>query len=86
MARNKAVNVKSAFFLTGTVALALAERGTGAAISLGFWVVRLGIPLASAYAASKGALEALTDYCVRGTVANRIGTPDQIAHTAVVGS
>lgn len=108
-----AVNVKSAFFLTGALAPKMAERGSGAVVVLGSWVVRLGIPVATAYAASKGALETLTrawaaeygprgvnvnaispgviaeqpaqgqDYYVRGTVADRVGTPDQIAQAAV---
>ena len=108
-----AVNVKSAFFLTGEIAPRMAEKGHGAVINLGSWIVRLGIPVATVYAASKGAMDALTrawaaefgpygvrvnaiapgvineqpaegaQYYVRGTVANTIGTPDQIAHAAV---
>jgi NAD(P)-dependent dehydrogenase (short-subunit alcohol dehydrogenase family) len=108
-----AVNVKSAFFLTAEIAPKMADRGTGAVINLGSWIVRLGIPVATVYAASKGAIETLTrawaaehaprgvrvnaippgvindrpaegsDFYVRGTVANTVGTPDQIANAAV---
>ncbi|SDP09396.1 NAD(P)-dependent dehydrogenase, short-chain alcohol dehydrogenase family [Actinacidiphila guanduensis] len=108
-----AVNVKSAFFLTAEIAPKMAARGTGSVIVLGSWIVRLGIPVATAYAASKGALETLTrawaaeygthgvnvnaispgviaenpaegaDHYVRGTVANKVESPQQIAHAAV---
>jgi NAD(P)-dependent dehydrogenase (short-subunit alcohol dehydrogenase family) len=55
-----AVNVKAPFFLTATVAPAMAERGGGAIISLGSWVARLGIPIGALYSSSKGAIETLT--------------------------
>jgi NAD(P)-dependent dehydrogenase (short-subunit alcohol dehydrogenase family) len=55
-----AVNVKAPFFLTAVIAPAMAEAGGGAIINLGSWVARLGIPVGTAYAASKGALETLT--------------------------
>lgn len=55
-----AVNVKAPFFLTAAVAPAMAERGGGTIINLGSWLSRLGIPVASAYNATKGALETLT--------------------------
>lgn len=55
-----AVNVKAPFFLTAAIAPVMAEAGGGAVINLGSWVARLGIPVGSAYAASKGALETLT--------------------------
>ncbi|MFJ8364243.1 SDR family NAD(P)-dependent oxidoreductase [Streptomyces sp. NPDC093984] len=54
------VNVKAPFFLTAAIAPAMAEAGGGAVINLGSWIVRLGIPVASLYASSKGALETLT--------------------------
>ncbi|MDX6281306.1 MAG: hypothetical protein QOH03_2377 [Kribbellaceae bacterium] len=55
-----AVNVKSPYFLTAAIAPAMAAAGGGTIINLGSWVARLGIPIGSAYAASKGALETLT--------------------------
>ncbi|MFI6085280.1 SDR family NAD(P)-dependent oxidoreductase [Streptomyces sp. NPDC051217] len=55
-----AVNVKAPFFLTAAIAPAMAEAGGGAVINLGSWVARLGIPVGSGYAATKGALETLT--------------------------
>ncbi len=55
-----AVNVKAPFLLTGVVAPEMAARGEGAIINLGSWLARLGIPAASAYNATKGALETLT--------------------------
>jgi NAD(P)-dependent dehydrogenase (short-subunit alcohol dehydrogenase family) len=55
-----AVNVKAPFFLTAALAPQMAERGHGAIINLGSWVVRLGIPIASLYSSTKGAMETLT--------------------------
>ncbi|WP_329377470.1 SDR family NAD(P)-dependent oxidoreductase [Streptomyces sp. NBC_01716] len=55
-----AVNVKAPFFLTAAIAPAMAAAGGGAVINLGSWVARLGIPVGSGYAATKGALETLT--------------------------
>jgi NAD(P)-dependent dehydrogenase (short-subunit alcohol dehydrogenase family) len=55
-----AVNVKAPFFLTGQVAPAMAARGEGRVINIGSWIARLGIPVASLYSATKGALETLT--------------------------
>ena len=55
-----AVNVKAPFFLTAALAPAMAERGSGSIINLGSWVVRLGIPIASLYSSTKGAMETLT--------------------------
>ncbi|MGI8329253.1 SDR family NAD(P)-dependent oxidoreductase [Actinomadura scrupuli] len=55
-----AVNVKAPFFLTAALAPAMAERGSGAIINLGSWIVRLGIPLGSLYSSTKGAMETLT--------------------------
>jgi NAD(P)-dependent dehydrogenase (short-subunit alcohol dehydrogenase family) len=54
------VNVKAPYFLTGAIAPAMAARGHGVIINLGSWVVRLGLPIGTIYAASKGALETLT--------------------------
>ena len=55
-----AVNVKAPFFLTATIAPAMAERGGGAIINLGSWIARLGIPVSSLYSSTKGAIETLT--------------------------
>ncbi len=38
----------------------MAERGGGAIINLGSWLSRLGVPAATAYNATKGAMETLT--------------------------
>jgi NAD(P)-dependent dehydrogenase (short-subunit alcohol dehydrogenase family) len=55
-----AVNVKAPFFLTAAIAPAMAARGDGAIVNLGSWIARLGIPIASLYSSTKGALETLT--------------------------
>jgi NAD(P)-dependent dehydrogenase (short-subunit alcohol dehydrogenase family) len=55
-----AVNVKAPFFLTAAIAPAMAEHGSGAIINLGSWIARLGIPIASLYSSTKGAMETLT--------------------------
>jgi NAD(P)-dependent dehydrogenase (short-subunit alcohol dehydrogenase family) len=55
-----AVNVKAPYFLTAAIAPAMAERGEGAIINLGSWIVRLGVPSGSLYSSTKGALETLT--------------------------
>jgi NAD(P)-dependent dehydrogenase (short-subunit alcohol dehydrogenase family) len=55
-----AVNVKAPFFLTAAIAPAMVQRGDGAIINLGSWIARLGIPVASLYSSTKGAMETLT--------------------------
>ncbi|MFF4146929.1 SDR family NAD(P)-dependent oxidoreductase [Streptomyces sp. NPDC001698] len=55
-----AVNVKAPFFLTATVAPAMAQAGSGAIINLGSWIARLGIPVGALYSSTKGAVETLT--------------------------
>ena len=55
-----AVNVKAPFFLTAALAPAMAARGHGSIVNLGSWVARLGLPVGSVYASTKGALETLT--------------------------
>jgi NAD(P)-dependent dehydrogenase (short-subunit alcohol dehydrogenase family) len=55
-----AVNVKAPFFLTAALIPGMVEAGGGAIINLGSWIARLGIPGASVYGATKGALETLT--------------------------
>jgi NAD(P)-dependent dehydrogenase (short-subunit alcohol dehydrogenase family) len=54
------VNVKAPFFLTAAIAPAMAAQGSGAIINLGSWIARLGIPIASLYSSTKGAMETLT--------------------------
>jgi NAD(P)-dependent dehydrogenase (short-subunit alcohol dehydrogenase family) len=55
-----ALNVKAPYFLTAAVAPAMTARGSGVIINLGSWVARAGIPIASLYSSTKGALETLT--------------------------
>jgi NAD(P)-dependent dehydrogenase (short-subunit alcohol dehydrogenase family) len=55
-----AVNVKAPFFLTASIAPAMAAHGSGAIINLGSWIARLGIPVAALYSSTKGAMETLT--------------------------
>jgi NAD(P)-dependent dehydrogenase (short-subunit alcohol dehydrogenase family) len=55
-----AVNVKAPFFLTAAIAPEMNARGSGAIISLGSWVARLGIPVGALYASTKGAMKTLT--------------------------
>jgi NAD(P)-dependent dehydrogenase (short-subunit alcohol dehydrogenase family) len=55
-----AVNVKAPFFLTAAIAPQMIARGGGAIINLGSWIARLGIPVASLYSSTKGAIETLT--------------------------
>src|SRR5258708_17439250 len=55
-----ALNVKAPFFLTAAIAPSMAERGSGSIINLGSWIARLGIPRASLYSSTKGAIETLT--------------------------
>lgn len=55
-----AVNVKAPFFLTAAVAPRMARDGGGSIINLGSWVARLGIPVGTLYASTKGAIETLT--------------------------
>jgi NAD(P)-dependent dehydrogenase (short-subunit alcohol dehydrogenase family) len=55
-----AINVKAPFFLTAAVVPAMIAQGGGAIVNIGSWVTRLAVPGAPSYAASKGAVEALT--------------------------
>lgn len=58
--RMYAVNVKAPFFLTAAIAPQMAQRGSGAIINMGSWIVRLGVPVGALYSSTKGALETLT--------------------------
>ncbi|MCL1869902.1 MAG: SDR family oxidoreductase [Promicromonosporaceae bacterium] len=54
------VNVKAAYFLTQAVVPAMIAAGGGTIINLGSWNARLGLPVGSLYASTKGAIETLT--------------------------
>ena len=71
-----AINVKAPFFLTEAIAPQMAERGDGAIINLGSWIVRLGVGSAL-YSSTKGAVETMTrawaaEYGPRGVRVNAI--------------
>ncbi|MEU3416137.1 SDR family oxidoreductase [Streptomyces sp. NPDC006658] len=55
-----AVNVKAPFFLTATIAPAMAAAGGGTIINLGSWIARLGVPAGALYSSTKGAMETVT--------------------------
>ncbi|MFC4501085.1 MULTISPECIES: SDR family NAD(P)-dependent oxidoreductase [Streptomyces] len=55
-----AVNVRAPHVLVGTLAPAMAERGSGAIINLGSWMARVGNPFGAMYTATKAAGEQLT--------------------------
>lgn len=55
-----AVNVAGPFFLVAHLAPAMAERGSGAVVSISSWMAQGGTALVPAYAASKAAADALT--------------------------
>ncbi len=71
------VNVKAPYFLTAAVVPAMAGAGRGVVINLGSWNARLGLPVGTAYAATKGAMETLTrawaaEFGARGIRVNAI--------------
>lgn len=55
-----AVNVKAPFFLVAALAPEMAGRGGGAVVNVSSWLARLGADAATAYNATKGAVETLT--------------------------
>ena len=84
-----AVNVKAAFFLTQAIAPTMIEQGSGVILNLGSWVARLGVPVGSLYAATKGAMETLTrawssEFGTRGIRVNAI-SPGVIADPTLYG-
>jgi NAD(P)-dependent dehydrogenase (short-subunit alcohol dehydrogenase family) len=84
-----AVNVKAAFFLTQAVVPSMAAAGHGVIINLGSWVARLGLPVGSLYASTKGALETLTrawasEFGPRGIRVNAV-SPGVIADPDLYG-
>lgn len=55
-----AVNVRAPHVLVGALAPAMAERGSGAVVTIGSWMAQVGSPLAAMYTATKAADEQLT--------------------------
>jgi len=86
-----ATNVKAPFFLTAALAPAMAERGTGKIINITTMVAYFGMPAASAYGASKAAMDLLTkawaaEYGPRGVNVNAISPgPVRTEGTAAMG-
>jgi NAD(P)-dependent dehydrogenase (short-subunit alcohol dehydrogenase family) len=87
-----ATNVKAPFFLTAALAPAMAERGKGKIINITTMVAYFGMPAASAYGASKAAVDLLAkawaaEYGPRGVNVNVISPgPVRTEGTAVMGS
>jgi NAD(P)-dependent dehydrogenase (short-subunit alcohol dehydrogenase family) len=78
------VNVKAPFFLVAAIAPAMIEHGGGVIINLGSWNARLGLPVGTLYASTKGALETLTrawsaEFGAQGVRVNGI-SPGVIGH------
>ena len=86
-----ATNVKAPFFLTAAIAPAMAERGTGKVINITTMAAYFGLPAASAYGASKAAVDLLTkawaaEYGPRGVNVNAISPgPVRTEGTAAMG-
>jgi NAD(P)-dependent dehydrogenase (short-subunit alcohol dehydrogenase family) len=83
------VNVKSAFFLTGRLAPAMAVRGGGVVINTGSIVVSHGIAGSALYSATKAAVESLTiswaaEYGPQGVRINAI-SPGLVVTEGTVG-
>ncbi|KAA1380085.1 SDR family NAD(P)-dependent oxidoreductase [Aeromicrobium fastidiosum] len=55
-----AVNVRAPHVLVAALAPAMAERGSGAIVTIGSWMAQVGVPFAAMYAATKAADEQLT--------------------------
>ena len=60
MAAAVAVNLTGPFFLVAALAPAMAERESGAIITISSWMAQGGTTMVPAYSATKGALDALT--------------------------
>ena len=72
-----AINVRAPHVLVGALAPAMAARGTGAIVTIGSWMARLGSPFAAMYSATKAADEQLTrswaaEYGPRGVRVNTV--------------
>ncbi|MCZ2837057.1 SDR family NAD(P)-dependent oxidoreductase [Modestobacter sp. VKM Ac-2985] len=55
-----AVNVRAPHVLVGALVPAMAERGTGAVVTIGSWMASVGSPFGAMYTATKAAAEQLT--------------------------
>ncbi|WP_345069329.1 SDR family oxidoreductase [Leifsonia kafniensis] len=55
-----ATNIRAPHVLVAELAPAMAERGSGSIVNIGSFTSRVGLPLGSAYSASKAALEQMT--------------------------
>ena len=86
-----ATNVKGPFYLTAALAPAMAARGHGKIINITTMVAYFGMPSASAYGASKAAVDLLTkawaaEYGPRGVNVNAISPgPVRTEGTAAMG-
>ncbi|WP_344648161.1 SDR family oxidoreductase [Cryptosporangium japonicum] len=72
-----AVNVRAPHVLVGALAPAMAERGSGAIVTIGSWMATLGGPFGALYSATKAADEQLTrswaaEYGPRGVRVNAV--------------
>ncbi|MDX2848705.1 SDR family NAD(P)-dependent oxidoreductase [Streptomyces sp. PA03-3a] len=72
-----AVNVRAPHVLVAAMAPAMAERGSGAIVTIGSWMARVGSPYAAMYTATKAADEQLTrswaaEYGPRGVRVNAV--------------
>ncbi|MFF7212823.1 SDR family NAD(P)-dependent oxidoreductase [Streptomyces sp. NPDC008238] len=72
-----AVNVRAPHVLVAAMAPAMAERGSGAVVTIGSWMARVGSPYAAMYTATKAADEQLTrswaaEYGPRGVRVNAV--------------
>ena len=72
-----AVNVRAPHVLVAAIAPAMAARGSGAIVTVGSWMARVGSPFAAMYSATKAADEQLTrawaaEYGPRGVRVNTV--------------
>lgn len=72
-----AVNIRAPHVLVGALAPAMAERGSGAIVTIGSWTAGVGTPYAAMYTATKAADEQLTrcwaaEYGPRGVRVNAV--------------
>jgi NAD(P)-dependent dehydrogenase (short-subunit alcohol dehydrogenase family) len=72
-----ASNVRSAYFLVGAFAPAMADKGTGSIVNISSIAGRIGLPNGAAYGATKAALASLTqswtaEYSPRGVRVNAV--------------
>lgn len=89
-----ALNVRAPHVLVAALVPAMAERGSGAVITVGSWMARTGLPSGAMYSATKAADEQLTrswaaEYGPRGVRVNTVApgatlTPGNAAASAVL--